>query len=50
MNKTRRDEIYDAYYDTVTYEWTEEVCGDPDCEYCKDRPEKHEHSGDDEQR
>lgn len=31
---------YDANYDEDTNEWTEPVCGDPECEYCKDRPER----------
>jgi len=32
---------YDSMYKSNTGEWTEEVCGDPDCEYCKNRPENH---------
>ena len=31
---------YDSYYDLMTGEWAEEKCIDPDCEYCKDRPDK----------
>jgi hypothetical protein len=33
-------EEYDAYYDEDTNEWLEEVCGDTNCEYCMNRPEK----------
>lgn len=31
---------YDAFYDPETLEWVEEKCGDPDCDFCHDRPEK----------
>ena len=30
---------YDAFYEIRTGRWTESNCGDPDCYYCKDRPE-----------
>ena len=30
---------YDAFYEIRTGKWTEGKCGDPDCDYCKDRPE-----------
>lgn len=30
---------YDCYYNSDG-EWEETKCGDDDCEYCKDRPEK----------
>lgn len=33
-------EEYDAYYDEDTNEWLEEVCGDSECEYCKNRPKR----------
>lgn len=36
------DKTYDAYYDPVTLEWAEATCSDPECEFCKDRPEKAE--------
>ena len=31
---------YDAIYDEETNEWLEEVCEDPQCVYCKNRPER----------
>jgi hypothetical protein len=31
---------HDAYYSYPTGEWLEQVCGHPDCEFCKDRPKK----------
>lgn len=31
---------YEAYYNPNTGEWLEDKCGDPECEFCKDRPEK----------
>ena len=34
------NEKHDAYYNPYTMEWAEDVCINPDCEYCKDRPEK----------
>lgn len=39
MKKTYSEQ-YDAYYDEGTNEWLEEVCGDPNCEYCMNRPER----------
>jgi hypothetical protein len=33
-------EKYDARYDPEKNEWLESACGDPDCEYCVNRPEK----------
>lgn len=35
------DAKYDAVYDKETNEWLETACDSADCEYCKDRPEKH---------
>lgn len=35
------DPKYDAYYNPKTNEWIESACGDPDCEFCRNRPEKH---------
>ena len=32
--------MYDAYYDE-NGEWLEKACGDPKCEFCANRPEKH---------
>jgi hypothetical protein len=32
---------YDAWYDTVTQEWLEGRCGDPECEFCANRPVTH---------
>jgi len=34
-------EKYDAYYNSETGEWYEELCYDPECEYCKNRPENY---------
>ena len=31
---------YDAYYCVVCNKWLNPGCGDPNCEFCKDRPEK----------
>jgi len=31
---------YDAWYCPLCQEWLEENCGDPECEFCKDRPKK----------
>ena len=31
---------FDAYFCPQCNEWLEVKCGDPDCEYCKDRTEK----------
>jgi hypothetical protein len=38
MNK-KYSEKYDAYYDPNTGEWLDDVCDDPECEYCVGRPE-----------
>lgn len=37
-----RDEKHDAYYCPTSHVWLELPCGDPDCEFCPDRPEKYE--------
>jgi len=34
----RRSEKYDAYYDDAVNKWLEDICSDPGCEFCKDRP------------
>jgi hypothetical protein len=34
------DKKYDAYYNPKTGEWRESVCGDKDCQYCKNRPKR----------
>lgn len=31
---------YDAFYDKEKDEWLSEKCNNPDCLFCKDRPEK----------
>ena len=31
---------FDAYYCKDCNEWIDEKCFDPECEFCKDRPEK----------
>jgi hypothetical protein len=36
MNQ-RYSEQYDAYYDEQTNEWLEDICEDPECEYCVGR-------------
>jgi hypothetical protein len=33
-----RHEVYDAYY-CSTHSWTEPVCDDPGCDFCRGRPE-----------
>jgi ribosomal protein S27E len=29
---------YDAYFCAVCNSWLESNCGDPECDYCRDRP------------
>lgn len=31
---------WDAYYCETCDAWTEGVCGDPDCDFCRGRPER----------
>jgi hypothetical protein len=31
---------HDAYYCESCDKWLEKNCGDPECDYCRDRPEK----------
>ena len=38
---------HDAYFDWETKVWDEEVCGDPACGFCQDRPETAEGVEDD---
>ena len=38
--KKEYSEEYDAYYDSETNEWLEEICEDPECEYCSNRPDR----------
>jgi hypothetical protein len=33
-------EKHDATYDEEKDIWLEDKCDDPNCEYCKDRPDK----------
>ena len=33
-------ERHDCIYCRTCNEWLESACDDPECEYCKDRPEK----------
>lgn len=33
------DKTYDAFYCEKCNVWLESKCNDPNCEYCKDRPE-----------
>jgi hypothetical protein len=35
------DHEYDAYYNPKTGEWIEETCGASDCDFCRNRPDKH---------
>jgi hypothetical protein len=34
------NEMYDAYYCEKCNAWLEEACDDPNCMFCKNRPEK----------
>lgn len=34
---------YDAYYCANCREWLEEICWDPLCEFCADRPIRPKH-------
>ena len=34
------NEQYDAFYNPETREWKEGKCSDPECEYCRNRPDK----------
>ena len=36
--KTKLSEIYDAYYCPECLRWTELLCGDRKCKFCKNRP------------
>ena len=38
--KVGYSETHDAAFDPDTREWLESQCGDPECDRCKDRPEK----------
>lgn len=33
-----RSDKWDAYFYPITGEWIEPACGDPDCEFCANRP------------
>lgn len=33
-------EKWDAFYNPVTNEWTEDKCSDPNCPECTNRPER----------
>lgn len=39
-HKVRRNDKHDAYWCEECGEWIERKCSDPECEFCKDRPEK----------
>ncbi|MEQ8153273.1 MAG: hypothetical protein ABRQ25_00020 [Clostridiaceae bacterium] len=32
-------EKYDTFFCAYCNEWIEKKCGDPDCDFCKDRPD-----------
>lgn len=34
------DDGYDAYFCKQCNEWIDSKCSDPECEFCKDRPER----------
>lgn len=36
----QHSERHDAYFCRKCGEWLESKCKDPDCEFCKDRPER----------
>lgn len=38
-------ERWDAYYCKKCDKWIEAACRDPDCEFCKGRPEKPSQDG-----
>ncbi len=33
-------DVYDAYFCPQCNMWLESACSDPNCEYCRNRPEK----------
>lgn len=33
------DETFDAYYCSSCNRWLEDICSDPECDYCRYRPE-----------
>lgn len=37
---------HEAYYDEVKDIWLENVCGDPECGWCNDRPDRPSESAD----
>lgn len=39
-NKSKYSEKYDSYYCIDCNRWIEPKCSDPNCEFCKDRPDK----------
>lgn len=40
------DMKYDSYFCPECLIWIEEICEDPNCSYCKNRPEFPEYEGD----
>lgn len=38
--RTKYNEMFDAYYCEPCNEWMSKKCSDPKCEYCSQRPEK----------
>ena len=38
--KIEYSEEYDSDYDVEANEWLEKKCSDPNCEFCKNRPER----------
>jgi hypothetical protein len=39
-NTVYYNDEYDAFYCINCNEWLEKNCGEPNCEFCKNRPEK----------
>lgn len=37
-NKLKRSEKYDSFYCQKCLYWTERICPDRNCEFCKNRP------------
>lgn len=38
----RYSEEYDSFYCPICMNWLEKKCKDPDCEFCRKRPDKPE--------
>lgn len=40
MHTVMYSERWDAHYSPLRNRWLDDRCGDPECEYCKDRPKR----------